>query len=72
MHIVDGISELKYLQKLAIATDYTSKSHVKQLLNTSVIYLSINDVFRTPRSAQFINGVHKIERGAFSSWKSLK
>ena len=71
-HLMEGILNLKCLQKLAIATDYTSKTHVIQLQRTSITYLSINDVFHAPRLAQFINGVHKIERAAFYSWKSLR
>ena len=56
---MDGIFNLKYLKILAIAANYPSKGHVSQLMNTSVIYLSINSV-------------DIIERGAFSSWKTLK
>ena len=71
-YIVDGISESKYLEKLAIATNYISRENVRQLRNTPVTYLSINNVFRTPPPSRLIQPAPVIERGAFSSWKSLK
>ena len=71
-YIVDAISDLKNLGKMAIATNYESKENVLQLQNTSVTYLSINNVFRTPLPGRRIEGIPVIERGAFSSWESLR
>ena len=60
---------LKYLEKLAIATNYLSKDDVLQLQNTSVIYLLIENMSSTNLS---IDRALHIEHGAFSSWKVLK
>ena len=70
-YILDAISDLKYLEKLAIATNYVSKENVLQLKNTSLTYLSINNVFRTPLPGRIIESFPVIEQGAFSSWESL-
>ena len=61
-YILNGISELKQLEYLAITINYISKENVFQLQDTSVIYLCMYNVqFRT----------FGIEHDAFSSWKAL-
>ena len=57
-YILNGISELKHLEYLAISINFVSKENVLQLQDTSVTYLYINDMYG-------------IEQDALSSWKAL-
>ena len=57
-HIVNGISNLKLIERLKITCHYITKDDVLLLQNTSVTYVSITRV-------------HGIEQAAFSDWKAL-